>query len=289
MRILLRAGSVLLLLFLIASAVLTSCMTFRKSDAQSMDYFQKRKVALQIHRKSLQDREIRYLEVNRLEADAPLVVFVHGAPGSAREFHNYLTDSMLLSKARLISIDRPGYGYSGYGKSEPSIEKQTEAVCAVVESFPQASKVILVGHSYGGPIIAKCAMMHPDRFDALMMLAPVNDPESEKVFWYANFAKWKLTRWMLSKAWRVSGDEKFAHVEELKKMEQDWSQISIPIVHIHGDKDKMLAPPGNITFSEHHIPSKFLKMIVIKDTGHLIPWTDYDRVRTELLNLLNNN
>ncbi|MFN7116470.1 MAG: alpha/beta fold hydrolase [Saprospiraceae bacterium] len=287
MRILLRAGAILLLLFFISSAILTSCMTFRKSDAQSLEYFNKRKIAVKIHRKSLQDREIRYLESSRLTPDAPLVVFVHGAPGSAREFHTYLADSLLLTKANLVSIDRPGYGYSGYGKSEPSLEKQTEAVCAVVESFPQASKVILVGHSYGGPIVAKCAMMHPDKFAGIMMLAPVNDPNSEKVFWYAGFAKWKLTRWMLSKAWRVSGDEKFAHIDELKKMENDWSQISVPIVHIHGAKDKMLAPQGNITFSKSNIPAQFLKLIVIPDTGHLIPWTDYDQVKTELLALLN--
>lgn len=288
MRILLRAGVSLLLLFFIISAALTGCMTFRKSDAQSLDYFAKRKVAAQIHRKSLKNREIRFLDVNHLTPDAPLVIFVHGAPGSAKEFHKYLVDSLLLTKAHLVAIDRPGYGYSGYGKSEPSLEKQTEAVCAVVESFPQASKVVLVGHSYGGPIVAKCAMMHPDRFSAVMMLAPVNDPHSEKVFWYANIAKWKLTRWMLSKAWRVSADEKFAHVEELKKMEADWSQMAVPVVHIHGAKDKMLAPPGNIDFSKNHIASEFLKMIVIPDTGHLIPWTDYDKVKTELLALLNN-
>lgn len=288
MRILLRVGAVLLLLFLLICIFFTSCMTFRKSDAKALKYFEEKKVAVQIHRKSLKDRELRYLEANRLGADAPLIVFVHGAPGSSEDYYKYLSDSLLLSKAHLVSMDRPGYGYSGYGKSEVSIEKQSDAVCAVVDNFPQASKVILVGHSYGGPIVAECAMKHPDRFAAIMMLAPVVDPDAEKVFWYAHFAKWTLTRWMLSKAWRVSGDEKFAHIEELRKIEPDWNRIAIPIVHIHGAKDKMLAPPPNIDFIKTHVRPEFLKQIIIPDSGHIIPWTDYDVVRDELLKLLQN-
>lgn len=286
MRILLRAGAILLLLFLIASVIFTSCMTFRKSDSNSLAYFKEKKVAVQIHRKKVVDREVRYLDANQLGPQAPLILFVHGAPGSASEFYTYLSDTVLLKKAHLAAIDRPGYGYSTYGKSEISIEKQAAAICAVVEDFPQASKIILVGHSYGGPIIAKCAMLHPDKFSAIMMLAPVNDPETEKIFWFAHFSKWKLTRWMMSRALRVSGDEKFAHPKELRKMQGDWNQINIPVVHIHGAEDKMLAPAGNIEFSKTHIRPEVLKLLVLPKAGHLIPFSDYEVVQKELLNLL---
>lgn len=241
---------------------------------------------VRINNVELAGRELHYFETTRISDTMPLIVFVHGAPGAADNYYKYLSDSMLLAKAQLVAIDRPGYGYSGYGKSEPSIEKQTEAVCKIVGMFPKASKVILVGHSYGGPIVAKCAMMHPEKFAAAIMLAPVNDPASEKVFWYANFARWTLTRWMLSKALRVSGDEKFAHIAELKKMQNDWSHIAIPIVHIHGMKDKNLAPTSNIEFSKTHINPNFLKLIILPEASHFIPWSDYGVVKKELVELL---
>lgn len=286
MRIVLRIVVILLLLLLISGIIFTSCMTFRTSDAKTVEYFKKRNMDVRINRVDLAGRELHYFETIRTADTMPLIVFVHGAPGAADNYYKYLSDSMLLTKAQLVAIDRPGYGYSGYGKSEPSIEKQHAAVCKIVEMFPKASKVILVGHSYGGPIVAKCAMMNPERFAGLMMLAPVNDPASEKVFWYANFARWTLTRWMLSKALQVSGDEKFAHIAELKKMENDWATIKIPIVHIHGMKDKDLAPPANIEFSKKHINPQMLKLVVLPEASHFIPWSDYDVVKKELLELL---
>ncbi|MDX1940314.1 MAG: alpha/beta hydrolase [Saprospiraceae bacterium] len=289
MTIILRIISVLVSLFFVALLTFTGCMTFRTSDQKVLKTFEKEDVAVQIKRIPFEDREIRYVESGMRVWDTispPMIVFVHGAPGSEDNFHKYLKDSTLLNNFQMASLDRPGYGYSGYGKSVPSIEAQAQAVKAVIDQFPN-SKPILVGHSYGGPIIAKCAMDFPERLAAIVMLAPVNDPETEKIFWYAYFAKWGITRWMLSKALRVSGDEKFAHPDELRKIQDEWSKINIPIIHIHGMKDKQLAPSkGNIAFSKTHINPDILNMIVIDKTGHMIPWSDYDIVKQELLKLL---
>ena len=41
-----------------------------------------------------------------------LVCFIHGAPGSGMDFKKYMIDSNLLSHARLMIVDRPGYGNS---------------------------------------------------------------------------------------------------------------------------------------------------------------------------------
>lgn len=286
MIILLRIGGILVSLFLIALVSFTGCVTFRSTDIKTKDYFEEQNTDVRIHYIPFEDRQIRFIETNTSpQENLPLVLFVHGAPGSAKDFQKYLTDSSLQTKAHLVTMDRLGYGYSGYGESTPSIAKQAQAVEAILKYY-NAKNAILVGHSYGGPVVGKVAIDTPDMLSAIMMLAPVNDPESEKIFWYANFAKWSATRWMLSKAIRVSGDEKFAHPDELRKMEDDWSNITIPVVHIHGMKDKQLAPYGNVTFSENRIDADILKLMVIENTGHLIPWTDYDVVKKELLKLI---
>ena len=88
--------------------------------------------------------------------------------------------------------------------------------------------MILVGHSYGGPIAAYTSLKMP-KVKSVLMLAPAIDSASEKVFKIAHVAKWKLTKWMVPAAFRVAGDEKFAHIEELQKLKNIWKEIKVPV------------------------------------------------------------
>jgi pimeloyl-ACP methyl ester carboxylesterase len=54
----------------------------------------------------------------------PLVIFVHGSPGSLSAFIDFMTDSILLQSARLISVDRPGFGDANFGYAESSLARQ---------------------------------------------------------------------------------------------------------------------------------------------------------------------
>ncbi len=268
-----------------AFVLINARMSFRSSDAATKKYFAKRNTPVKIHRLPFSGGELRYVETG-LQADtAPLVLFVHGAPGSGSGDYAYLADSILGGGARLITMDRPGYGYSNYGRSEPRFSRQAAAIKAVLDRYTP-SKTILLGHSFGGPLIAQVALDYPGKVDALLMLAPVNDPGSEPVPWYAGFAKWRATRWMLSKAWQVAGDEKFAHVQELYKLQPRWQELRIPVVHVHGESDFLAPPEENIAFSRRHIPPEHLKLVVLPGGSHFIPWTDHERVREELLELL---
>ena len=56
------------------------------------------------------ERPIRYVEIG--QDQAPLIVFIHGAPSSSAFWRGLLKDSLLLSKAKLLAVERPGYGYS---------------------------------------------------------------------------------------------------------------------------------------------------------------------------------
>lgn len=270
-------------LFLVAVIIFAS-MDFRTSDADVNKYFSEKGVDVRIRRHQYENKSIRWLETGDTTAKK-LIVFVHGAPGSSDNYHQFLADSALLSRACLVAVDRLGYGYSDYGRAETSIAKQADMVKYVCDQYPAADTIILVGHSYGGPIIAKCAVEHPQRLGGIVMLAPVNDPDSEPIFWVAHLTQWKIFRWMLSGGNIVSGDEKMTHVAELRKMLPDWSQLHLPVVHIHGGKDWM-APVANITFSKSHIDNSILKMVEIPKTSHFLPWTDFEAVKKELLDLL---
>ena len=254
-------------------------MTFRQSDSKTLAYFEKKGKSAVIQRMDYLGKSIRFIESQNEQNGDALIIFVHGAPGSSQDMLYFLADSTLLQKARMISVDRLGYGFSDYGHAEVSISKQAEMISALIKDA-QESQIILVGHSFGGPIVAKAAVLD-SKIDGILMLAPVNDPYHEKMFKVSYFGKWKLTRWMLSKAFKVSADEKFAHEAELLKMKDDWKKLNIPVVHIHGDKDG-LAPIENIAWSEQNIPSENLKIVRDENLDHFIPFKNRELVVQEL-------
>ena len=276
---------VVLVLLILIPIAMNFLMPFKESDKKLKAYFEEKKVAVQIHNQEYKGKPIRFIETKgEIAPDSTLVVFVHGAPGSLSDHKAFLADSLLMAKARMISVDRLGYGGSHYGDSEPGIAEQSDFIKFIVDQYPH-EKLVLSGHSFGGPIVAKFGMDHPDITDKVIMLAPLNEPASEPLFKISYFAKWKLTRWPLPKAINVSADEKFAHVAELEKLHDEWQSMEVPVVHIHGTKD-FLAPISNIKFSEDHIPEHLLETIVLQDVNHFLPWSHYDLVKEVILKSL---
>ena len=281
-----RALEILCILILITIFSVISCVSMRDSDKRVIQNFEKKTVEVRINHESFEDVSIRFIETGLDRIDAPVLIFIHGAPGSSNAFDKYLQDSLLLQKARLISVDRLGYGYSDYGNAETSIARQAKLVKAVSDKFLDSQAIILIGHSFGGPVVAKYMMDYPLAADLGLMLAPAVDPYNEKIMGIAYPTKWKATRWMFSGAIKVSSDEKFSHVEELLKMENDWDKIKRPMVHIHGTKD-MIVPYENLPFVVSKIPDSLLTAITWEDADHLFVFKRMEKVRDIIVKLLN--
>ena len=227
-------------------------------------------------------RSLRYIEVDHGESTAPAFIFVHGAPGGADAFFEYLKDSSLFSHALMISVDRLGYAGSAEGGAEPSIIMQAEAIEPLVQEFSdQGRKVYLIGHSYGGPVIARLAMSMGDRVEGIMMLAPAIDPQNEKQFWFARLGIVAPTKWITPKAMQIAAYEKLRHVESLIEIEDRWNEISCEVIHMHGDRD-MLVPSINLAYSQKMLTSADYKPIVLNGENHFLPWTQQDRIKALL-------
>ena len=97
------------------------------------------------------DRTIHYVAIG--DTSNPTVLFVHGSPGSWDNFLDFMRHPDLLNNFRLVSVDRPGFGKSESGMPERSLQQQAMLINSVLEV--EGSSSILVGHSYGGPVIAK--------------------------------------------------------------------------------------------------------------------------------------
>jgi pimeloyl-ACP methyl ester carboxylesterase len=262
----------------------TEFFTFRMDEAaQRQELVEKAEIEPSFYNFQEGDQTIHYTHVG--EEGKPLVVLVHGAPGSSSAFMSYLEDPALIDQAQIVAVDRPGYGFSDYGTTEPSLERQAEVLRPILERH-RAPKVILLGHSYGGPVIIKMAAMYPEWIDGLVMVAGSVDPELEPREWWRGPLDWRAVRWMLPGSMRVCNQEIIPLYQELKDMEEDWAKITCPVTVIQGENDK-LVPKGNADYAEKMLTnSRQVNMQVIEDASHFILWSMQDFVVKQINKLI---
>ncbi len=222
------------------------------------------------------DRTVAWVE-SGLEPgpSVPTIVFVHGSPGSWTAWRRFVSDPQLQDRARLVAVDRLGFGGSGRGIPEPSLLLQAEAVAAAaVKSSAEGTRdgrsrrpVLWVGHSYGGPVICRLAVDRPDLVDALLLIAASVDPALEKLRWYNRLAA--HIPWLIPKDLETSNLEILPLKDELEKLATRLSEIRAPAVVIQGLKDR-LVPADNADFLQRSLSR--VEVRKLPDAGHLIPW-----------------
>ncbi|HCW07674.1 MAG TPA: alpha/beta hydrolase, partial [Cytophagales bacterium] len=91
-----------------------SCIQFRMSSSEIKEHFAKKNLKYDLQEYTVgKNRVINYLHVG--DESLPLIVFVHGSPGSLSAFIDFMDDTLLLKHAKLVSVDRAGFGASNYG------------------------------------------------------------------------------------------------------------------------------------------------------------------------------
>lgn len=211
------------------------------------------------------------------------LVFLHGSPSSLSAWDGYLLDSTLAASANMYAIDRPGYGYSNFGEEMTSINISAQIMSSLINN-EKLDNVIIIGSSYGGALAARIGYLNPN-IKAVVMISPAIDPAIEKDIWGSRFTQWKLTRWLVPTAYRVAGDEKNVHANELELIKADWKTIDVPVLHIHGNADD-LVPYENINFSTKHF--RDIQIITIPEKGHEIAWKHPDLIIPYLHKLIDN-
>lgn len=260
--------------------VVTSCMQFRTSPKGIMSEFGNSPITPIIKDIDVKGKNFRYVEVADGNYQKPTIVFIHGAPGSSDNYFQFMKDPKMVAAFDMVSVDRLGYGYSNFGEAETSMVLQAQSINSILEEFKN-SPTLLVGHSYGGPIAVKAAVLYPQLVHGLVLLAPAIDPENEKKFSIAWMGKTPPFRWITPKSWKVATDEKYSHVAELEEMLPDWSRLRIPITYIHGTKDR-LVPYENLAFAERMIDTNCLKAIGLPGEDHFLPWSQEQLVKDEV-------
>lgn len=257
-------------LLFVSLIVLPNCIRLHKTDKEIARYFQESTVKPRFHTYQLHGWHIHYAEIG---ADTlPLVVFVHGSPGSWDAFIDFFKDSTLYTKVHLISIDRPGFGKSEYGEAEPSLKEQAALLAPVLNKTASQKKPILIGHSLGGPVVVRMAMDYPQQVGGLILVAPSVDPQLEKQEWYRSVGSWGLIRKLLPTEFDVSNQEILPLKGELQQMLPLWKTIRIPVTVIQGDAD-VLVPPANADFAKRMLVAAPVEIVWLPGVNHFIPWS----------------
>ena len=232
-----------------------------------------------------QGRTIRSITTGNLNSRRT-IVFLHGAPGSWKDYSDYLIDRQLQSYSKMIAIDRPGYGYSDYGKAEPSIIKQAKLLHDIIDVQPQDS-LVLVGFSYGGPVATAYAGLYPEQVSGILLLAPVIAPGHEKVFWFNQPLGWALIEALFPKYIQVANVEKLEHNSALEELTPLYEQISAPTIHMHCWDDWIAPFEPNVDWSSNHI--KNATIVDWEGDGHYLPNSKIDTILPYLIGLLTND
>ncbi len=210
------------------------------------------------------------------------VVLVHGTPGSAKGWADYLISPPEGSE--VIALDRPGFGDSGPKEAVPSLAAQAAAVMALLPSDDRP--VVLVGHSLGAPIVAwaaaRLAAEQPNRRLAIVMLAGSMDPAQETTHAMQHVGAWTPVRWALPRVIRNANAELMALKPELEQLSQRLPAVSAKVVIVHGTADD-LVPVANVAYMQTHLKeARCVRTILLEGQNHFLPWNSEGAVREAL-------
>ncbi|HMH32604.1 MAG TPA: alpha/beta hydrolase [Puia sp.] len=270
---------ILLLLWLVFAQ---SCMSFRIDDAEAKKNFLKDSITLTTATITVDGHHIHYAMTG--SDHLPTLYFIHGTPGSWDAFENYLKDKDLVKRFRMVSVDRPGFGHSDYGKPE-HLARQSELISPLFQVLQNNRPVFIAGHSLGGPLVVKLAADNPSLFSEIVIISGSIDPSEEAPEkWRPVLYKTPLT-YFVPGAMRPSNQELWYLKTDLVKLKNDFPKIHCRVYFIHGAKDTWV-PPGNVAYGKKMlVNASGIGETMIPGANHFIPWTKFDVIKAILLKL----
>jgi len=281
--------TVLLYVILLFGVLLfvSRCVIYKKRiyDSRAYKIFRKHQVPFSIHDTLLDGRHMHYAIAGN--DSLPLLVFIHGSPGSWFRFMLFMYDADMLKRFRMMSIDRPGYGFSDYGKVL-HLEEQEKLIMQVLAPYKNDQPVYLCGHSYGGAVVCRMAADNPGYFKTLIIAAGAIDPELEKPESWRYLVDKKPLFWLIPGAFQASNTELLFFKKDLERLGPSLSKIACRVCFIHGDKDG-LVPIEEIGYGKKMIVNaSSMRIDTLFGAGHKIIRKNVEEMKKIFLSLDDN-
>lgn len=258
-----------------------SCMKFRISDSKAIANFTKAGILL--HTETINFNNDFNLHFAKTGNDSfPTLFFVHGSPGSWDAFSVYMQDKDLLAKYRMISIDRPGFGYSQFGDAK-NMQEQSQIISPLLKYIDNKKPIYIIGHSLGGPLAIKLVADNPNTFAGIVLLAASVSPADEAPEKWRGLFTYSSLSYLLPGAFRPSNNELWAFKKDVVLLSKQFASITCPVWIIHGDKDKFV-PVANVDYAKKMlVNAKAVEIKILTGAPHFIPWEPWYKDVKEVL------
>ncbi|MTI09412.1 alpha/beta fold hydrolase [Curvivirga aplysinae] len=257
--------------FLCISVALTACFGPPKSATSEAEI-----AAMENHTALLPNHPANH--INYIKAGDPNgqpVILVHGTPGSTTVWADMISD--VQPGYEYIAIDRPGFGQSGPKESLTDISLHASALMPLSD-HSSGKKPILVGHSYGGPVVVQAALDYPDAFAGIIVAAGALDPALEETHFMQYVGDtWPISA-LLPRAIKNANEELFSLKADLEVLAPRLKELKIPTIIVHGTKDD-LVPVANVDYMEKMFPqNSLIHVTLIQDQNHFLPWNSLEEL-----------
>lgn len=257
-------------------------MSYRVSDSKAKKEYTAKGVNLITKNFTRNNFSLHYAQAGH--DTLPTLFFVHGSPGSWMKFGEYLGDTLLARKFRLIAVDRPGFGYSNFGQAKNLFE-QEKIITGFLKSIQNNKPIYALGRSYGGPLIVQLAAANPEMFSGLFLFAAALDPAAEKPEKWRNIISKKPFEYFVPGAWKQSNKELMMLKDDLVSLSANFAAIKCPVYIMHGDADN-LVPLSNTDYAKKKfVNAKSLTIKIEPGGGHFISEYKFEEIKKILLGL----
>ncbi len=213
--------------------------------------------------KSKSEKQVISFDGVKISYDAqgkgePELVFVHGW-SCDKEFWKYQVP-YFSKKHKVVTIDMGGHGKSGKSREQWTVEAYGKDVAMVIEKL-DLKKVILVGHSMGGAVIAEAAYQRPENiigvagadtfhdfergYNSNLIRQTVEEMKADFVgkttgfinLMFSNSTNTELKDWIINKVIMSDPNVAINVIENLSDydIKMAVSNISVPVYSINSD------------------------------------------------------
>jgi pimeloyl-ACP methyl ester carboxylesterase len=260
--------------------------TLRTSDDTARTIFLQQGLTIKTEFVTIKERTIHYVMVG--DDSLPTLAFLHGSPSSWRAFMDYMKDAELLKYYRIISIDRPGFGYSNFGNAM-SLQDQARYILPVFNIINNNKPLYLAGHSLGAALLIQMAASAPEEFSGIMLISGSVDPGLEpKENWRYVMEIFPLN-YLMPGSFRPSNTELLYFKKDVVALATEFNKVTCAVYLVHGDKDSWV-PPANVDYAvKKLIHASKIETLILPGGTHFIPWTKKKEITNELLKMLDSH
>ncbi len=193
------------------------------------------------------------------------VVLVHGCPADASCWTKLIQGHRASLPSNVVAVDRLGYGNSSSGV-HGSLAEQAAALVPFLEPT-DGRKPILVGHSYGGPVVLRAAVDHSDRIGGIVLVAGACDAYMQDAQWLRRAVEWISP--IVPEPWEVANAELLALTDENRVMEPLLDRVTCPVVIVHGTWDPVCPHDATVAYlQERLVNAQEVRVVSLPRAGH---------------------